>query len=104
MDELTEGGELLARLHHKGIRVWVENGDLHCKGPRGALSKGDREDLAHSKLDVVRLLSRPDISTELRSLLHRAPLSFSQAAHWKRHDMDSGRGNRTIAGAFRVRG
>jgi hypothetical protein len=103
-----EGGNILGELCQKGIRIWLEDGQLHYRSPAGALSRSEIERLRNCKADIVALLQRTSASrNDAQGTLRpsdRAPLSFSQLAHWQSHELGERPAMRQVAGALRLEG
>lgn len=84
---------VLEAVRKKGVRLWLENGQLRYKAPRGLLSEAEIEALKHSKEHIVAQLRNSDHADESargRSVHPRtfsAPLSFSQLAHWHLYEL-----------------
>ena len=78
----------LEELRRKGVKLWVEDGALRFKAPKGALTANDMEFLRVSKARVLPLIELVGdelfpLKLEPRpSTMVRAPLAFSQMAHW----------------------
>jgi hypothetical protein len=101
---------VLKDVRSKGVTLWVENGQLHFKGPKGALTRDDVERLRTSKERIValfenaggseiglhRIKRRPDASP--------VPLAFSQLSHWYQYRLYQRCSVRQIAAATRLRG
>src|SRR5271166_733940 len=51
---------LLADLEQKGIRLWVDDGRLSIRAPKGALTPELRDRLSEHKSEILTLLSRVD--------------------------------------------
>ncbi len=47
---------LMERVARAGVELWLQDGNLHYRGPERALSESLRAELAASKHDVIRLL------------------------------------------------
>jgi Condensation domain/TubC N-terminal docking domain len=84
--------DILAFARARGIRLWSENGQLRFKAPKGALTPEERERLKASR-------------DQITAALHgRAPLSYSQLAHWHLHRLHARPAIRQIATATRLHG
>ena len=86
--------DLLRTVCGKGVRLWVENGQLRYRVPKGILTTTDVENLKKFKLQIVALLERSNASetSEPKSGSgtgpRHAPLSFQQLAHWNLYQLD----------------
>ena len=101
---------ILGDLRQKGMQLWVSNGELHYKAPKGAVTPETlavlrthkrqiasfMEKAARLEIDEPELLTRPPGS--------RAPLAFSQLAHWKEQKLAERRVMRGVSSAIRLRG
>lgn len=102
--------EVLGSVRRKGVRLWSENGQLHYKAPKGALTREEIERLRVSKGQIVALLERAAVAEaaeprlEPRPQPDRAPLAFSQLAHWHFCQLHGRRSIRQVAFATRLRG
>ena len=86
--------EFLADLQRRQVRVWVENNNVRCRGPREALTPELRDQLASRKMDILSLIGagdtgpRPSTTTPARIARDGAlPMSFSQERLWFLHQM-----------------
>jgi hypothetical protein len=101
---------LLARARKKGVVLWCDNGRLHCKAPKGALTDDDVHSLtAHRDQIIARLEMAIGVEVNARDLVPRArpervPLTFTQLAHWHRYHLATRRHMRQIASATRLQG
>ncbi len=97
-------------LYGKGVRIWVENGCLRYRAPKGAMSEADVAILR--KLDSNRLalfarqrdgsLLQPRLVGEARP--NRAPLTFNQLAHWQLRKTAGHRPIREVVSVTRISG
>ncbi|MEM8536036.1 MAG: condensation domain-containing protein, partial [Chloroflexota bacterium] len=81
--------ELLAQLQQRGIKLWVSDGELRYRAPRGALTQELRANLAAHKAQVLAFLHQADHvkHTTLPPIKPckrngPAPLSFAQERLW----------------------
>jgi hypothetical protein len=81
--------ELLSNLRGLDVKIWAENGQLCCNGPKGALTAELRAALSERKAEILAFLR--DASARARSVeppMQRAPreqelpLSFAQQRLW----------------------
>ena len=86
--------EFLADLQRRQVRVWVENNNVRCRGPREVLTADLRDQLASRKMDILTLFGGGDAAprastvTPVRIAREGAlPLSFSQERLWFLHQM-----------------
>lgn len=80
--------DLLSRLNDRGIRLWVESGQLRFQGPPGALVPELRDELRRLRNDVIHLLEQGEDDAEEVPLQPRAagaavPLTAMQLRRWK---------------------
>jgi thioesterase domain-containing protein len=52
--------EFLSRLRERDVRLWLEDGQLKCDAPRGALDDGWREQLSVRKAELATLLAEAE--------------------------------------------
>jgi hypothetical protein len=90
----------------KGAVLWVENGQLHYKAPRGALTLEDTERLKRFKAEIVCLLENSELhaGSWRPNLRNDVPLTFSQVAHWQLYGLSDRRAIRQLASAIRLVG
>ncbi len=97
-------------VNKKGVRLWVEKGELHYKAPRGALTKEEIAHLRACKDEIVALLTETSLENDAEfksasdSPVRRAPLSFSQLARWHSLQRENRPFTRSLASAMRLRG
>lgn len=97
--------ELVEHLQSKGVSLWAEQGQLRYKSPKGALTHGDVESLRISKSEILDFVQSAGAARpQSFSRLQRAPLSFSQLAHWNLCELGTRRTIRHIASATRLSG
>lgn len=107
---MQRAAEIAAWVRSKGVRLWSENGQLRYKAPKGALTPREIEALRDSRAQLVSHLERTRAAEESAagevrvSYAYRAPLTFSQRAHWRVHRLDERPGIRQVASATRLRG
>lgn len=100
----------LGSVRKKGGKLWSENGQLHYKAPKGALTQEDIEILRVSTGQIVALLERATSANiaeprfDPRARLDCAPLTFSQLAHWHMYRLSERHAIRQVAVATRLRG
>jgi hypothetical protein len=109
-DSIDTIAALLASTRAKGARLWSENGRLRCKAPKGALSPDEIEGLRLWKAQIAALLesaagsAAAGLPPDSNSRIARAPLAFSQLAHWNCYQLRDRPAIRQIASALRLRG
>ena len=105
-----EIGGLLSYIQEKGVKLWLQDGQLHYKAPKNALSQKDIETIRLAKGQIVSLLQeRSSDSADGATLQHyrwrnRAPLTYSQMTHWRMYELNHRPSLRQIAAATRLRG
>lgn len=100
--------DVLACVRKKNVKLWSENGQLHYRAPKGVLAQEEIERLKISKGQIVALLEQaagvataePKFNPRPRP--DRAPLTFSQLAHWHLYRLSERRSLRQIASATRL--
>lgn len=100
----------IGALSRKGVRVWMENGALRYRAPKGALTAEDIAELQHlfgTDTSILKAQSnaspfQPRLVSEARPA--RAPLSFNQLAHWQLRRTAGYRPIRQVASVTRFRG
>jgi hypothetical protein len=109
--ELTDKiAAVLESLRKKGVKLWMENSQLRYKAPRGVLTQEDIESLKLYRDQIAALLKQftdaenAEPKLERRSRLDRAPLAFSQLAHWNFYRLSERPAIRQIASATRLQG
>jgi Condensation domain/TubC N-terminal docking domain len=100
---------LLANLRRKGAKLWLENGELHCKSPKGKLSSHEMDSLKLHKSKIIAILENATRAAHIVPNLQRrpagssVPLAYSQRAHWQSYRLSERRAVRQIASAIRLR-
>ncbi|MGH8238232.1 MAG: condensation domain-containing protein [Steroidobacteraceae bacterium] len=97
---------MLASVRSRGVRLWSENGQLHYKGPKDALTRDEIGQLRASRDRIVALLesSRTAGNAASRAGRNRFPLAFSQLARWNQYQHGERRPMRTITSATHLHG
>lgn len=102
--------DVLGAVREKGVRLWSENGQLHYKAPKGALTQEEIARLRVSKDQIILHLERAAAAqiaeprAEPRRWLDHIPLTFSQLAHWNLYRLNERPAIRQVASATRLRG
>lgn len=96
----------VSMLRRRDIILWSKHGELRYKAPKGVLTDDDLVTLRQLRIQVVALLEREAtvVGQGVSSANCRAPLSFTQLAHWNTYHLDDRTGIRQIASATRVLG
>lgn len=103
-------GEAIQALRRKGALLWIQDGALCYRAPRGLVTDQDLAILRRADGELISLLlSRGDPSRlEPRKLSRahptRTPLAFSQLAHWRLRAPAGYRPIRQLASAINIRG
>jgi hypothetical protein len=106
----TEEAQALSLARAKGVRFWLDNGQLRYSGPRDALSPDELSRLRSLREGIVALLERADqpvlveADTALPPGPPRAPLTYSQLAHWNLHQLGNHSSRRETTAVFLLRG
>lgn len=80
--------EFVGRVRKKGVNLWSENGRLHYKAPKGAMTPEEVEVLKSSGVEIISFLEGTStteqviLTREKHGSVYYAPLTFSQLAHW----------------------
>lgn len=101
--------QVLADAHRKGVRLWLEHGQLRYRAPKGALRPDDVARLTSMRGQLVRFLERGSDSLESRLTPRSdptvpAPLSYSQLKYWTWARLHTCTATRTIVSATRLQG
>jgi hypothetical protein len=102
--------EFMAELSSRGIRIWVEQGRLRYRAPKGSLNTVELQVLRDSRDQIIAALDRDgqgstgDRLSQGRLLAYRAPLGFSQLWHWNLFDLGERPSARHVVAALRVLG
>lgn len=101
--------EMLGSVRRKGVQLWVANGELRYRAPKGALSSAEIARLRERQSQIVALLGRSEVLVSdatpvQRKCPQQAPLSFSQLAHWHVFRLGERPSVRSLAAAQRLCG
>lgn len=102
--------DTIENLRRKGVRLWIENGTLHYRARKGAVTSNEILNLRLSQGELHSLLSGVEGASQFEPRLlarphpTRAPLAFSQLAHWQCRQAVQGRPIRQIVSATRLNG
>jgi len=102
-------GELISRLRHKSISLWLEEDQLRYRTPKGSLTAQDITALRERKPEIIKYLQRAAVPVKREPRLERrppdarVPLSFSQRWLWNVWDLQR-RTFRTVYVATSVTG
>ncbi len=85
--------KLLTHLRHQGIKMWVEQDQLHYKAPKNALTPTLRTQIAEKKSELLDLLKKSNGRSKDLPLVPMArtgplPLSFAQQRLWLLHQLE----------------
>ena len=84
---------IISRIRSKNVRLWIEDGALRYKAPKGALTSQELEELKSYKEQVTASLSQSandrEIASEFRvtSTAEYFPLTHPQLAHWRANNL-----------------
>lgn len=100
---------ILSHLIKKGVVLWVDNGALRYRAPKGLVTAAEMDSLLRARSAIALLLDRDPRSLEQsretgEAVQRQAPLSFTQLAHWKLRMLGGGRPIRAIASATQLKG
>ena len=102
--------QFIRQLSNKGITLWAEESTLRFRAPKGALTAEERRILHSANAAISSLLERRSCRPAVENAFtrcagaRRAPLSFTQVAHWHDRQEHGGRPVRHIASAIRLTG
>jgi hypothetical protein len=89
---------IIGQVRDKGVQLWSKQGVLHYRGPKGALTREDMQQLHESKDLIVALLEQSS------GISAQAPLTHSQRAHWNASCLYERPSVRQLACAMRLHG
>lgn len=98
---------LLGSVQGKGVKLWLENGQLRYEAPLGTLDQREMQRLKASRNELIAFLEETRGASSLGPRAEpRRPvlLAYSQLAHWREHRLEERPHVRQIAAATRVRG
>ena len=83
---------LLSQARQRGVRFWLDEGQLRYSGPSGSLSREEISQLRDFRSQIIALLEAADGSSDPNDYTTPlvpvcAPLAFSQLAHWNVHQL-----------------
>lgn len=103
-------GDILGSIQRRGVKLWVEAGQLRFKAPNGCLTPSELESLREFRGQILALLQEVagvgggEQSSSMHRRAYYAPLAFTQLAHWHAYQLSYRRAIRQIASAVRLRG
>lgn len=97
--------DFVLSIQRKGVKLWVENGQLHCRAPKGALTEDETKVLRAKREQIVALYNGTEQRSPALCLAEdTAPLTYSQIAYWDRHRISDAGGSRNIATTMSLHG
>jgi aspartate racemase len=103
--------KFIAFLRSKNVKIWTENGQLHCSAPKGTLTPALRSELAERKREIVSFLERisgaeraEELSLRVVQRDHPLPLSFAQQRLWFLDQLMPGSPAYNLTMAVRIEG
>lgn len=102
----------IEELGRKGVVLWADGNALRYRAPHGVLTTEERRRLDRASTAIASLLDRDPLGSRPRldapgdekSAARRAPLSFTQLAHWNIRREYGARPLRQVASATRLFG
>jgi hypothetical protein len=80
---MSDVSQFLSSMNEKGIRLWIEDGQLRYRVARGALNPGEIKTLKALKGEILAELTQRQMpSMHQPRLRSQAPLTFQQEAYW----------------------
>lgn len=105
---VLSSAELLSSLHQRGVRLWVNNGELRFQAPRGVLSPVDLDGLRAHRKEIIELMNEVEASRDIplqpRATGCPAPLTALQVRWRKWITQENGGLSQRICTAMRVSG
>lgn len=107
---ISDTDEAVQALRCKGVHLWMENGTLRYRARKGLVTAKDIAILRRADSALLSLLLERDGTSRFEPCLlrrmcaERAPLAFSQLAHWCVRTQAGGRPVRQVASATYLRG
>ena len=103
--------QLIQKLGSHGIKLWLADGQLKFKAPKGALTPELKSELIESKEDIITFLSTLDANkniTRIQAVTRDSnegyPLSFSQQRFWFLDQLQAGDPSLHIPAAIELSG
>jgi Condensation domain/TubC N-terminal docking domain len=109
-NSLADVADVLGYVRKLGVKLWLQDGELRYRAPKGALTQVDIARLHASKDKLVALLKGVGAGRDLglplgpRAAGARVPLTFSQWTHWRSRRLVDQPGVRQLAAATRLCG
>jgi hypothetical protein len=101
---------LIRDLEKRGVRLWSQDGQLRYKAPCGTLSSREVKSLGASRVQLLSVLAgrgtpgRARAHSRAQASPIRAPLSYTQLAHWRQNKLNERPSLREVAAATLLRG
>ncbi|NOU51317.1 amino acid adenylation domain-containing protein [Pseudoalteromonas sp. JBTF-M23] len=102
--------ELLRLTKNKGIKLYLDNGQLAFKGPSGSMTQALKTQIVALKPQIIALLeqtsasSAPAITVTERNEGDRTLLSYAQQRMWLLDQIEGGSANYNVPASFRLTG
>jgi amino acid adenylation domain-containing protein/non-ribosomal peptide synthase protein (TIGR01720 family) len=99
---------LLSVLRRDGVRLWCENGRLHYRAPKGALTRARLSEIRAQQAEIVAFLESSTVD-DVPSIVPEqhagaVPLSFAQERLWFLEQLGTSGAEYHISETFRLKG
>ena len=106
---MSKATDLLTALYDKGVRLWLDNGQIRYRATHGALNSEQVDALRDLKQEVIAALfdkneTAVDGKKDVAQIITLAPLTFRQESLWNAVQQDPPGSNRMVPHALRLHG
>lgn len=100
---------ILANANKKNVHLYLKNGDLAYKAPKGAIDNELRNDIINNKAEIIGLLKILEESEDTEKKITKSntaelALSFSQQGLWLLDQIDGGSSHYNMSTALKLSG